>query len=110
MTSFLQDIRYSLRMITKAPGLLVIQSLSGSAHARLGYNRSALTQVAPGTRLGPYEVLSPVSVRAPWVWYTSALDPRLDRQVAIKLLPARLGRRPTGAGTPPQRGDGRRGA
>ena len=82
MTSFLQDIRYSLRMIAKAPGLLVIQSLSGSAHARAGYNRSTLMQVAPGTRLGPYEVLARIGEGAMGVVYR-ALDPRLDRQVAI---------------------------
>jgi serine/threonine protein kinase len=87
MTSFLQDVRYSLRMIAKAPGLLGIQSLSGSAHARVGYNRSTLMQVAPGTRLGPYEVLARIGEGAMGVVYR-ALDPRLDRQVAIKLLPA----------------------
>jgi serine/threonine protein kinase len=87
MTSFLQDIRYSLRMIAKAPGMHVIQSLSGSAHARVGYNRSTLMQVAPGTRLGPYEVLARIGEGSMGVVYR-ALDPRLDRQVAIKLLPA----------------------
>jgi len=87
MTSFLQDVRSSLRMIAKAPGLLVIQSLSGSAHARVGYHRSTLMQVAPGARLGPYEVLARIGEGAMGVVYR-ALDPRLDRQVAIKLLSA----------------------
>jgi len=43
--------------------------------------------VAPGTRLGPYEVLARIGEGGMGVVYR-ALDPRLDRQVAIKLLPA----------------------
>ena len=42
--------------------------------------------VAPGTRLGPYEVLSPLGAGAMGeVW--KARDTRLDREVAVKLLP-----------------------
>jgi eukaryotic-like serine/threonine-protein kinase len=43
--------------------------------------------VTPGTRLGPYEVLARIGEGGMGVVYR-ALDPRLDRQVAIKLLPA----------------------
>src|SRR5258708_7433748 len=43
--------------------------------------------VAPGTRLGPYEVLARIGEGGMGVVYR-ARDPRLDRQVAIKLLPA----------------------
>jgi len=43
--------------------------------------------VAPGTRLGPYEVLARIGEGGMGVVYR-ALDPRLDRQVAIKVLPA----------------------
>jgi serine/threonine protein kinase len=43
--------------------------------------------VAPGTRLGPYEVLARIGEGGMGVVYR-ALDTRLDRQVAIKLLPA----------------------
>jgi serine/threonine protein kinase len=43
--------------------------------------------VAPGTRLGPHEVLARIGEGGMGVVYR-ALDRRLDRQVAIKLLPA----------------------
>ena len=39
----------------------------------------------PGTRLGPYEVTALIGHGGMGVVYT-AHDPRLDRQVAIKLL------------------------
>ncbi len=45
----------------------------------------------PGTHLGPYEILSPIGAGGMGVVYT-ALDPRLKRQVAIKLLTADLTR------------------
>ena len=43
--------------------------------------------LAPGTRLGPYEILSAVGAGGMGEVYR-AHDPRLDRHVAIKLLPA----------------------
>ena len=45
--------------------------------------------LSAGTPLGPYEILSP-SARAGWVRFTSPATPRLDRTVAVKVLPARL--------------------
>src|SRR3954469_15357307 len=42
-----------------------------------------------GTRLGPYEVLSLVGAGGMGEVYR-ARDPRLDREVAIKILPARV--------------------
>jgi len=44
--------------------------------------------ILPGRRLGPYEI-SPLSVRAAWRGF-KARDTRLDRIVAIKVLPAHL--------------------
>ena len=45
--------------------------------------------LAPGTQLGPYAIVSQLGQGGMGVVYT-AHDPRLDRQVAIKLLPPDL--------------------
>ncbi len=45
--------------------------------------------IAPGTRLGPFEILSPLGAGGMGeVW--RARDTRLQREVAIKVLPAAL--------------------
>jgi serine/threonine protein kinase len=43
--------------------------------------------LSPGTQLGPYEILAPLGAGAMGEVYR-ARDPRLDREVAIKVLPA----------------------
>jgi eukaryotic-like serine/threonine-protein kinase len=45
-----------------------------------------LPSLAPGTRLGPYEIVAPVAAGGMGHVYR-AVDTRLDRQVAIKVLP-----------------------
>ena len=49
--------------------------------------------VVPGTRLGPYEVLTPIGAGGMGEVYR-ARDTRLDRSVAIKVLPAELAQNP----------------
>jgi serine/threonine protein kinase len=53
--------------------------------------------VATGTRLGPYEILSPIGAGGMGEVYR-ALDQRLDREVAIKLLPDHLASNPKALG------------
>ena len=43
-----------------------------------------------GTRLGPHEILAPIGEGGGRGVVFQARDPRLDRQVAIKLLPSAL--------------------
>src|SRR5438093_209494 len=50
--------------------------------------------LAPGTRLGPYEILGPLGAGGMGEVYR-ALDTRLDRMVAVKVLPAHRSSDPT---------------
>src|SRR5216683_3021489 len=61
----------------------------------LRYNRSDLLFMAlsAGVRLGPYEILAPLGAGGMGEVYR-ARDPRLNREVAIKVLPERLANDP----------------
>ena len=50
--------------------------------------------LSPGERLGPYEILGPVGAGGMGEVYR-ARDTRLNRAVAVKILPARLTNDPT---------------
>src|SRR5271155_5299129 len=50
--------------------------------------------LSPGTRLGPYEILDAIGAGGMGEVYR-AKDTRLDRTVAIKILPAHLSSDPT---------------
>ena len=57
------------------------------------YNPRAVTSsIAPGTRLGPYEIVASIGAGGMGQVYR-ALDTRLDRTVALKILPAEYRRR-----------------
>jgi serine/threonine protein kinase len=49
--------------------------------------------LAPGNKLGPYEIVAPLGAGGMGEVYR-ALDTRLDRTVAIKILPAHLSSNP----------------
>lgn len=48
--------------------------------------------LAPGTRLGPYEILAPIGSGGKSEKVYRARDPRLGRDVAIRVLPPEVAR------------------
>jgi eukaryotic-like serine/threonine-protein kinase len=71
-------------------GLLVIHAHGCPAHGKIVRHDMPLTS---GTRLGPYEVLAPIGAGGMGEVYR-ARDTRLDRTVAVKILPSHLSENP----------------
>ena len=51
--------------------------------------------LTPGSRLGPYEILSPLGAGGMGAVY-GAIDTRLGREVAVKVLPPEFAADPSG--------------
>src|SRR5580692_5364932 len=71
----------------------MIPIVFGERGYNLRTNRIAPMALAPGTRLGPYEILGPAGAGGMGEVYR-ARDSRLDRDVAIKILPEHLSATP----------------
>jgi eukaryotic-like serine/threonine-protein kinase len=70
-------------------GVKVDGSAAGLTPGRIISASGLKMSLAPGTRIGPYEVISMVGAGGMGEVYR-ALDARLDRTVAIKILPQSL--------------------
>jgi eukaryotic-like serine/threonine-protein kinase len=86
-----EDLRQELLSLLRADECedFLEQPLGMAAAPLLSSAERRPARLAPGLRLGPYEVRSPIAAGGMGEVY-SALDVRLDRVVAIKTLPSHL--------------------
>ena len=72
---------------------LAVHKLSCQPEAHFWYKLFEIMAVLAGDRLGPYEILAPLGAGGMGEVY-KARDIRLDRTVAIKILPEHIAQRP----------------
>src|ERR1700685_2411790 len=82
-------------LLFSRPSASVLPACSNpdSQNARYARIVQQLMPLAPGTRLGPYEILAPIGAGGMGEVYR-ARDTKLDRDVAIKVLPASFAQDP----------------
>ena len=94
-SGFAQDGR-SVRLELPLVEASRARSLAARPQPEAGLEFRTVVTLSPGRRLGPYEIVGPLGAGGMGEVYR-ARDTRLDRRVAIKVLPAELRIRPRSA-------------